>query len=137
MPNRQTHEARPQTAARLREMAEASKRSAETSRYHEKHCRADMFLASAESHRVDAENYEANVVALLAGAEALEAVPLAQEQAATVWGLACERDELRAARDKRLEAVRGAKVLLKTIALGASWSPTWDAEEALARLEAL
>ena len=68
----ETHEARPQTATRLREMAEASKRSAETSRYHEKHCRADMFVASAESHRVDAENYEANAAALLAGADALE-----------------------------------------------------------------
>jgi len=74
----ETHEARPQTATRLREMAEASKRSAETSRYLEKNCRADMFRTWAKSHRVDAENYEANVVALLAGAAALEAVEVAK-----------------------------------------------------------
>jgi hypothetical protein len=63
---------RREQAGRLREMARAYRRSAETSRYHEKHCRADMFLASAELHRVDVESYEAHAAALLAGAAALE-----------------------------------------------------------------
>jgi len=53
--------------------------------------------------------------ALLAGAEALEALPLAQEQAAKVWGLACERDELKVSRDKALEAVEVAKAALRDL----------------------
>lgn len=72
MSTQQTHGATPPTAARLREMAAAYRRSAETSRYHEKNCRADMFLSAAESHRIDAERDEVCAAALLAGAEAIE-----------------------------------------------------------------
>jgi hypothetical protein len=63
---------------------------------------------------IDGEQYQesGDRAALRAGAEALEKLPLAQEQAAKVWGLACERDELKLSRDKALEAVEVAKAAL-------------------------
>jgi len=67
---------------------------------------------------IDGEQYQesGDRAALRAGAEALEKLPLAQEQAAKVWGLACERDELKLSRDKALEAVEVAKAALRPFA---------------------
>jgi hypothetical protein len=92
-----------------------------------------------------------NAAALLAGAEALEALPLARSQAAKVWGLVCERDDLKAALEAKREAVEVAKAALVEAHEGAArqlaeprshdddqWALTAIAttcEAALARLE--
>jgi hypothetical protein len=97
--------------------------------------------------RKAAKAFLRDAAALLAGAEALDALPLAQEQAAKVWGLVCERDDLKAALEAKREAVKVAKAALSEI-VGLSASAAYlpphqptatkaieTARAALARLE--
>jgi len=89
-------------AARLRELAEDRQYS-----YSD---------AVKVGSRKAAKLFLRNAAALLAGAEALDALPLAQEQAAKVWGLVCERDDLKAALEAKREAVEVAKAALRPFA---------------------
>lgn len=99
--------------ARLREMAEA--KQSQAAEWHEQSTsRSPWSGLTPQQCDEEALRCEQEAAAMLAGAEALEKLPLAQEQAAKVWGLACERDELKASRAKALEAVEVAKAALET-----------------------